>query len=197
MRNLLFTLFAYAISNCFAQTHEPFVRLHMAASLGIGITGRAEEMSNGALMANFAMPIEFRKQWYVIPELYGGAFRSPKYPNKVGYFFESYPRIRHKVYSVRIAKGLKTEFPKFTFLMSVGAESLLIFEPCCYQISKFSQSYGEKLYRTIGIPAQLETRFQINKRGNAFLNFNARYDINKHRNFGSLNTGLDVRFLSL
>jgi hypothetical protein len=197
MKSLLCILFACAAPACFAQEPESAVQVHLATFVGTGISGRAAEMSNGALMANFSIPIQFRKQWYVIPEVYGGAFRSPRYPNKVGYFFESYPRIRHEAKGVRLGKGFKTQFPRFIFQVSVGAELLWIYEPCCYKISKFSESYGEKLYRTYAIPAQLDARFQLNKKGSAFLIFNARGDFNGHRSFGSLNMGIDFRLLPI
>jgi hypothetical protein len=196
MRSLIFTLFIVAAPICYAQTNEPAVQIHMAGFLGTGITGRAAEMTNGALMGSFSLPIQFRKQWYIIPEIYGGAFRSPKCPEKVGYFFESYPRIRHNAYGLRLGKGLKTQSPRLTFQLSLGAELLHIYEPCCFKTSKFSESYDEKLYRTYALPAQVEARFQLGKKGNTFWIFNGRYDINNHRSFGSLNTGLDIRLLS-
>ncbi|GHB67458.1 hypothetical protein [Persicitalea jodogahamensis] len=199
MKKLLFILFAFATTTCHAQKQEqePAVRVHLASSFGLGISGRSKEITGGAFMASLAIPVEFRHQWYLISEVYGGAFRSPKYPKKVGYFFESYPRIRYEAYGIRLGKGIKTIYPEFTLRMSVGADVLLVHEPCCYSISKFSEGYDEKLYRTYAIPAQLDARFRLNKRETAFLTFGGRWDANGRRPFGSLNTGVEFRLFSL
>ncbi len=184
-------------SVCQAQEASPTFRVHLATSLGLGISGRASQMTGGALMASLALPLEFRNQWYIIPEVYGGAFRSPKYPNKVGYFLESYPRLRHEAYGIRLGKGIKSNYPEVSMRISVGANLLLVHEPCCFSSGKFYSYYDEVLYRTYSVPVQFDARFRLSKKERSFLVLTGRWDTNGHRPFGSLNAGLETRLFAL
>ncbi len=149
-------------------------------------------------MGALALPLEFGKQWYLIPVAYIGDFRSPKYPYKVGAWFPYYPLLHHQAYAVSLGKGFKFKgtIPQVSFRFSAGVGLLLVHEPCC-EILNRNTSYDEVLYRTWVIPAQLEMRFRLTKKEKSFVVFGGRWDTNGRRPFGSLNAGLEMRLWSM
>ena len=171
MKTYLLLVSLAVAPRCQAQDKKHTFRIHLATTFGVGISGKAEEMNNGAFMASLALPLEFGKQWYLIPEVYGGAFRTPRYPDKIGFLFSSYPRLRHEAYIVRLGKGVKGVTPELSFRLSIGTGLLLVHEPCCIKYGKFSTTHEEVLYRTWVVPAQLDMRFRLTKREKSFLVF--------------------------
>lgn len=197
MKVYLLILLLLAGYLCQAQDKRHVFCIHLAPSLGVGLSGRTEEMTGGALMAALALPLEFGKQWYLIPEAYIGDFRSPMYPYKVGFLIASYPILHHNAYAVRLGKGFKFKvtIPQISFRFSAGVGLLLVHEPCCVYFNP-SRSYHEMLYRTWVVPVQLDMRFRLTKKEKSFLVFGCRWDANGRRAFGSLNAGLQTRLWS-
>ncbi|GHB67473.1 hypothetical protein [Persicitalea jodogahamensis] len=193
-----FLLMILAVATCgYAQEakvepDEPFIRVYLTASLGMGISGQTSVMSGGPLMALATLPLRFRHNWFLIPEAYGGAFRSPKFPDKTGFIIHTYPRYRHQMYGMRFGRSFAPPDNGFSVLPSIGIDYLQIEEPY-FRMGNYRRELEHNIYRLYAIPIQVDLRFQKRRDSYAAFAIGMRVNKNNRRSFGSLTAGVEFK----
>lgn len=198
MKRIVLLLFVGLITRCYGQetevpTREPFVRVYLAASLCVGFrTMQASPIQGGPVIGQATLPLRFRHHWFLIPEAYGGAFRSPKFPDKHGLIFASYPRYSHQLYGIRLGRSFALPDNGFSVLPSVGIDYLQTEDPYLGAGGFFGRSIEYNTYRLYSIPFQIDLRFQKKRESYAAFAIGMRYNKNAHRPFGSISVGVEL-----
>jgi len=182
------------VSHAQEVEREPFVRVYFAVSMGIGIPGQTSVISGGPLMGQMTIPLRFRHNWFIIPEAYGMAFRSPKFPEKRGLIFESYPRHLHQMYGLRFGRSFAPPDNGFSILPSVGIDYFQVDEPYLVKTGGliFPTKLEYKTYALYAIPIQIDLRFQKKRESFAAFAIGVRYNKNDRRPFGSISAGMEL-----
>lgn len=177
-----------------AHIRNPSITLYMTFAPGVGIPGINSEIEPAPLMEQITLPLRFRHNWFLIPEAYGGAFRTSKFPRKIGGLFPIYPRARHRMYGIRFGRSFAPPDNGFSILPSIGLDYMQINEP--YQIepgSALFRDIGYNIYRLYAIPIQVDLRFQKKRESYAAFAIGMRYNKNSRHSFGSLTAGIEFK----
>lgn len=111
------------------HSRDSFITVYMTGSIGMGLSGQPSVLSGAPFMGLMTLPLRFRSNLFLIPEAYGGAFRSPKFPDRRGLLIPVYPRYRHQLYGVRFGRSFAPPNNGFSVLPSIGINYLRIDEP--------------------------------------------------------------------
>ncbi len=171
---------------------DPFVTVYMTGSIGMGLSGQPSVLSGAPLMEQATLPLRFRHNWFIIPEVYGGAFRSPKFPARKRSLIPTYPRYRHQMYGMRFGRSFAPPDNGFSVLPSIGIDFLRIEEPY-YRTGNSGRDLEYKIYRLYAIPIQVDLRFQQRRDSYAAFAIRMRFNKNNRRPFGSLTAGVEFK----